>query len=738
MLSQQKELYRLYKEIDTICRKHGIEYYLAGGTCIGALRHKGFLPWDDDMDLYMTRKNWEKFIEVSKYDFPENRVLLCPELVPGYTNLFGRYCDVTTTALHRHNMYAKNNEDDPCGYIIDILPLDPVPYSEAFMEEYAQKLCILSEILNSVGNYGVRWLVKPGKYIRYLWRALWNREKVIKELFDELFCYEEEDCDYYAMRWGGIPLLFPKEWFQKPTECLYEDTIAMMPTMNNAYLTMHYGDGWCYLPRVTEQEGHVDIHRRDISYVQFRKEYETIIKPHQRICAELIVILYRIFSMTRAPKANAADMKRLNAEGQKLLAVSGAQSADRLGELRNMLRRVALNEIEAVIGHFVKKQLSAQYIGRDSFDNILRFNHPVLVDMSDEFFEFLVRYCMYSNRIWASVRLIGIKEKKDGISAAVKELKEDLLFFRAAVNDYDLKNPAASYDKALQLAEKYPDWDALIKLRLRLILYKGQGSAGDAEPLLRLAHTLYPADGEFRKYQLDFDRSTGKNFSLEETLQINAAVVNTTRNGIIHLAVSEEMDEKFPEYVDEICGFIHSGNYAEAAAWLKTCHLLYKNEHLEKIMLLQTELDILLAEQSAAENAEVGFETKQRKLKYLEGKICTAEFAQEAWTDLYCRTLERSGYSSNAVHALLTLHRLADDYAAIASAEKTLPDSKEADMLFVHGRYLYALGKTGKAMEQYQKANAASAEHAFLNYQVQRNLSSDIKHGNFRGIGGVN
>lgn len=724
MLPLQKELYRLYKEIDVICRRHNIEYYLAGGTCIGALRHKGFLPWDDDMDLYMTRKNWDKFIEVSKYDFPENRVLLCPELDPTYTNLFGRYCDTSTTSLHKHNMYVKHNEDDPCGYIIDILPLDPIPYSEELFNEYAQKICILSELLNPIGNYSARWLVSPVKYISYAWRALWNREKVIKELFHDLFSYEEDDCDYYAMRWGGIPLIFPKEWFRKPTEVLYEDTIAMMPTMNNAYLTMHYGDGWCYLPKSTEQGGHVAIHRQDIPYFQFRKEYEAIVSHHHRFYVKFVVSIQRIFRMLWMPTANKLAMDRLNLLGQKLLDACGVQTEETLSKLNDLLHHCKLDEIQNMIGPFVSMQLSAKYLGRDDFVNILRFNHPVLVKMSDEFFEFLVRYCMYSNRIWASMRLIEIREKKDKLTPSIQELKEDILFFRAAVNDYDLKDFITSYKKALQLAKKHPNWDALIKLRLRLILYKGQGTTGDAEKLLRLANALYSSDGEFSKYQLDFDRSRGTVFSLEESLKINASIINTTRNGIIRLAVCDEMDTNAEEYFKKISSFIQEKDYTNAAAWLDLCRPLYKNDQFEQLSLLQAELDLALTEE--IEDTKVSFQKKSKILEYLENKVSTAEFQKEKWIDLYCKTLKSCAYGNDAINHLLTLLKLSENYVALSSAMNDIPKGNSADQLIVHGRYFYALGKTRMAEEAYREAYTASANVPFLNYQAQNLLSEYI------------
>ncbi len=63
----------IMKDLDELCMSNGIEYYLLGGSAIGAIRHQGFIPWDDDLDIMMTANNYERFLDVCRTQLDKNK-----------------------------------------------------------------------------------------------------------------------------------------------------------------------------------------------------------------------------------------------------------------------------------------------------------------------------------------------------------------------------------------------------------------------------------------------------------------------------------------------------------------------------------------------------------------------------------------------------------------------------------------------------------------------------------------
>lgn len=119
----QDKMLGLLVEFDRICRKYDLRYALDGGTMLGAVRHKGFIPWDDDADVMMLREDYDIFIKVSSQELKaKNMTFQCIENTPGYPYSFGKMFDLSTYYLENR---TKNQEIAHSVYI-DVFPMDYV------------------------------------------------------------------------------------------------------------------------------------------------------------------------------------------------------------------------------------------------------------------------------------------------------------------------------------------------------------------------------------------------------------------------------------------------------------------------------------------------------------------------------------------------------------------------------------------------------------------------------------
>lgn len=121
----QYRMLELVLEIDAICKKHDIVYYLAGGSVLGAVRHKGFIPWDDDIDIMMTRQAFAKFQDVCGIEMADDREIITMINTPCHTKVTIKYMNKSTSQFFRSQVLDTTG----CGIWCPLHPwLFPVWY----------------------------------------------------------------------------------------------------------------------------------------------------------------------------------------------------------------------------------------------------------------------------------------------------------------------------------------------------------------------------------------------------------------------------------------------------------------------------------------------------------------------------------------------------------------------------------------------------------------------------------
>lgn len=118
-------------EFVRICNKHNLEYYLIGGTMLGAIRHKGFIPWDDDIDVGMMRKDYDLFIKYAKKELKKQYYLDCFETNKDYYFPFAKIKKNNTIFNEQANAHLKNHK----GIYIDIVPIDNAKKQDSLFQK---------------------------------------------------------------------------------------------------------------------------------------------------------------------------------------------------------------------------------------------------------------------------------------------------------------------------------------------------------------------------------------------------------------------------------------------------------------------------------------------------------------------------------------------------------------------------------------------------------------------------
>jgi lipopolysaccharide cholinephosphotransferase len=231
-----EELLSLLKTVDTICFQNNIKYSLFGGTMIGAIRHRGFVPWDDDADIIMERKEYEKFITILPDDFEIYRAPWVPRFKKKETDLF---IDIFVFD-HTSNITSKQK--------LHILKL-----------KFLQGTLKDEVTLNKGGLTG-----KILSLLTYIIGSPFGKGSKIKKYDKVSQYYNNKESRYIFSSFDQFKYLshiLPKTVVDKYKKVQFEDTKLMIMSGYHEYLTKFYGN-YMKLPPVEERvptHGNVDI-----------------------------------------------------------------------------------------------------------------------------------------------------------------------------------------------------------------------------------------------------------------------------------------------------------------------------------------------------------------------------------------------------------------------------------------------------------------------------------------------
>lgn len=228
-------------DVDQFCRENDIPYVISSGTLLGAVRHGGFIPWDDDADMFMLREDFERFLSIYKnrkyhalyYTENENEFLKV-----GYAKI----SDPET-------ILVRNDSLNRYGVNIDLFPLDSVPIGEEERNAFMDKIMKYQKGLRHRQKKDFISLLISHYHSTEWW---WN--KCVGSV--KKSGYQESPLVAHIVGARNKRTVFDKKWFENLADIEFEGRIFQSFKDTDSYLTMVYGD-YMTPPPENQRRGHV-------------------------------------------------------------------------------------------------------------------------------------------------------------------------------------------------------------------------------------------------------------------------------------------------------------------------------------------------------------------------------------------------------------------------------------------------------------------------------------------------
>lgn len=264
----QNKLLEILLYFDGYCKEQNLKYYLCGGCLIGAVRHRGFIPWDDDIDLFMPREDYERLTQIWSSTGDTAHYAFCrTDKTHNYHDAGASLRDLQTTEINRHSV----NEDICHGIAIEIMPIDGCPKSKSARVMQLFDACVFS-------LFNVQRLPdNKGKAVRVLSKLVYGllkspekRYRLWKNAERRMTRYSWKDCDEVTELIGalhGMILRHKKEDFENVVYKDFEGHRLPVMAGYKKYLRRIWGD-YMQLPPVEQR-----VAKHDMVYTSTTEPY---------------------------------------------------------------------------------------------------------------------------------------------------------------------------------------------------------------------------------------------------------------------------------------------------------------------------------------------------------------------------------------------------------------------------------------------------------------------------------
>ena len=248
----------ILKEVHNVCIDNGFRYSLAGGTLLGAVRHGGFIPWDDDIDILMPRPDYNKLIEFCKNNSTPFK-LICHETIDEYSYLFAKVINPNTVIKEE----GVNRDNIDLGVYIDIFPIDGLAddYEKAKkkfnISRFKRELLVAYNWKKYFRSKTKSWIYEPIRLAMFFLSRFVQPKKLINKIQSQYSAVDFEKTEYAGCVCGAYRTkeIVCQTIFTEYTDIEFEGNLFKCVKQKEEYLTHIYGN-YMQLPPKEKQVSH--------------------------------------------------------------------------------------------------------------------------------------------------------------------------------------------------------------------------------------------------------------------------------------------------------------------------------------------------------------------------------------------------------------------------------------------------------------------------------------------------